>query len=626
MPNKYIYTDGRNTKSVDVIRDSFDFVEAMKESKDGDLYAKVAAVFRAMNLTADTLANMSFAITKNGEDFDTSADWQNKVGFMPKPQELLRLWRMSLFMYNIAYGRMISTKQYKGRAVAQELVYVVPSTMKIATDENSGTIQYIQREVNGIAKERYTFPNDKSLVRFWRMDHTTELLPSDNSEFVALTQAAGILYSADWWTQNYFSRGAIRPTVLAVKGMVLGDKKDDLQSSWAKFMRGLGRSWSELSKIINAETMDVKQIGDGLGDIKNSPVYRQAIENVAIASGMPLSLLLANSANYATAQTEYAGWFRDTITPWANWMAEAMNEQLFRPLGLKFEFRPEASEPAQEEEVKRAQAFQTYANALAGHPQALSLAAQIVGIDLPVGVEYTDLDKVIEPPAPVVDPLQQDPAIPDMTAKAWEELDNWKTKAVRYAKRGKPVTFEFKTEHVTDSIAELVRTRLLYAATPDEVKSAFDVDANFEKRVGFSVTNNLYKESDSEIKMLADALNRAADAPEKRDDMLSIKADNVTINNDEAVKAMTAMTKAFEEMKAASQQIVVNVPEQAAPTVTVNVPEQSAPIVNVTNAVNPTPVTVENKVTVPPIKFPEPAREATITTNGRGEKIIKVKQ
>ena len=509
MPNnKYIFTDGHNAKTVDAINDSWDFVEAMKQAGNAELYAKVAAVFRAMNLTADAVANMPFALVKGGEDFDTSADWQNKVGFMPKPQELIRLWRLSLFMSNKAYGRMITTKEYKGKALSRELVYVVPDTMEIITNEDTGTIDRIQRKINGRDKESYSFPRDRNLVRFWRLDHTTELLPSANSEFMALANAAGILHAADWWTELYFRRGAIRPLLVALKGMVMGDKKEELQSSWSRFMRGLGNSWAELSKVINAETMEVKQIGDGLGDIKDSPVYRQAIENVAMASGIPLSLLLSNSASYATAQSEYSAWFRDSITPWSKWIAEVLNDQLFRDMGYTFEFRTEQAEPSQEEEVQRAQAFSVYVSALAGHPKALSIAAQIVGIDLPADMDYEELDEKSEEPKepekePVTKPMDMEetdePEEEPMTAKAWEELDNWKTKATRYAKRGKPVTFEFVTESIGNSTADLIRKRLQFAGTPEEVKAAFDV-------------GKVETVEPSEIKLLADALNKAAEA------------------------------------------------------------------------------------------------------------------
>ena len=72
------------------------------------------------NLSAEAIANVPFAVLKGDQEFDTSDDWQNKVGFLPNIRELLRLWRLSLFMTNSAYGFM------EGNRVSKNLRYVVP--------------------------------------------------------------------------------------------------------------------------------------------------------------------------------------------------------------------------------------------------------------------------------------------------------------------------------------------------------------------------------------------------------------------------------------------------------------------------------------------------------------------
>jgi hypothetical protein len=502
---KYIYTDGRNTKAVDFgspIRDSWDFVEAMEGGVESDLYARVASVNRAMNLTADATAALPFAVMKGGQDVDTSSEWVNAIGIMPKPKDLIRQWRLSLFMTNTAYARIDRTNAVKSR-----LFYVIPQTIRPIV--KSGALSHFERWVDGVRVDEYKADDYKKFVYFFRQDHTTELLPSANTEYKALANSAGILYASDWWTRNYFERGAVKPTVLAVKGMVMGDKREEMQTAWGKFVRSLGTRFSELAKVINAETMDIKQIGDGLGDIKDSPVYKQSIENIAMASGIPLSLLLANSANYATAQMEYAAWYRDSITPWAYWMQEIMNDQIFEPRGYHFEFRPEQAEPSQEEEVQRAGAFQTYVNS--GIP--LHIAAQIVGIDLPAGMEYEDLkpDEPEEPepvppqlqPIEEVEEIEEEDDDDEMTMKAWDELDTWRKKAIRYAKRGKPVTFEFTVEHIPVEFADTIRKRLEYVGTPDEVRSAFEVKT--------SEVIEEVKEPSDELKALADAINKAVE-------------------------------------------------------------------------------------------------------------------
>ena len=490
--DKIMLTHGGSLKAVDEINDSWDFVEAMKDIKDIDLYAKVAAVYRAANLTADATSNMPFAVMKGDQDIDTSDQWTNVIGVMPNPRELIRLWRMSLFFTNTAYARLAKTN-----AIKRRLWYVAPHTMRIETDPVNGEVSEIIR-----GEKEHFKPDDKSLLKMWRLDFTTELLPSPNTEFLAMSQAAGILLSADFWTQNYFRNGAVKPTVVAIKGAVGTDKKDELQSAWAKFMRGLGKRFSDLAKVINADAMEVKQLGDGLGDIKDSPVYKQAIENIAMASGMPLSLLLANSANYATAQAEYAAWFRDSITPWAMWMAEELNYQIFQPAGLYFEFRPEAAEPSQQEEVERASAFSTYVSS----GLLPSIAAQLVGLDLPAGIEYEDLDPdepepVQTPPTdtqPVEEMSDTDTPEPDktepmkaMSFDAWQELDIWKRKATKAQKRGEDLPVEFVCRHIPAAIAEPIR---------DALKAG---------RIEFDVKRD---EPHDDIKQLADALNNAADA------------------------------------------------------------------------------------------------------------------
>lgn len=472
---KNLIASGGQIKSVDFgIRDSWDFVEAMKETSED--YYKVAAVYRAMNLTADATASIPFAVMKGSEEVDTSAKWKNTVGIMPNPKDLIKNWRLSLFTTNTAYARLAKTNSIKKR-----LFYVVPDTIEIVTDKKTGMISGYKRKLDGVVVDKWG-ADDKNFIHMLRTDHTTELLPSANTQLNALANAAGILYSADWWTKNYFMNGAVRPTVLAVKGMPTSEKKNELQDSWSRFMRGIGKGISDLSKLINAESMDVKQIGDGLGDIKDSPVYVQAIENIAMASGIPKTVLMSDSANYATAQTDYAMWFRDSLTPWAYWMQEQMNEQIFTPMGLYFEFRPEQSEPAQEEEVARASAFSQYVTS----GIKPSLAAQIVGIDLPAGVEYEDLDEQDEPTEDTPEDTTEDTAEGEdtqmgddmstdvkMSAKAWEELSIWKRKAERRQKREQSLDFDFSVEFIPAHIADTIK-----AGLEDGDLSVFDIKAD----------------------------------------------------------------------------------------------------------------------------------------------------
>jgi hypothetical protein len=103
--------------------------------------------------------------------------------------------------------------------------------------------------------------------------------------------------------------------------------------------------------------------------------------------------------------------------------------------------------------------------------------------------------------------------------------------------------------------------------------------------------------SDPDIVILAEALREAAKAvsvtPQEKKDMLTVKADNVTISNPDAATALDRMSAALERMS-----VVVNVPQQDAPVVNITNPITVEPA-SVTVTAIPAP-TVENKITVKP--------------------------
>ena len=173
MPKtNYFYTDGKALKNIDLPQypdSAWNFITEEPDQHDTDLYSRVAAVFRAINLSADVLASVPFALVKGKTDFDTSENWENKVGFMPNPGELFRLWRMSLFMTNTAYGFMDGNKQIR------DLRYIVPSTIEPIVTSKDGLLGF-KRTIGNVSTP-YSL-KDKKIVWLWRHDYTTELLPS----------------------------------------------------------------------------------------------------------------------------------------------------------------------------------------------------------------------------------------------------------------------------------------------------------------------------------------------------------------------------------------------------------------------------------------------------------------
>ena len=380
----YIMTDGANTKALnpfdlDSNPEAWTWLSNAPEREIDNIFYKVAASFRAVNKRAVAASNVPFAIMKGEEPFDDSTAWENKVKFLPKPKDLIKRISLSLTFKNAAYllqGRDV-LHQTKG------LHFLVPTTITPIVSPSIGDVDYYERNINGRV-ERIA-PTDPKLIKIWLLDHTTELLPSKHTAVDAIFNSAGSLYFADLFIKNFYERGGVKPTVLALKGAVFNERREDIERGWSKFLRNLSRF---SSKIFNAETMDVKPIGAGVDDLKNNEVYRQAIENIALGIGMPTSHLLSDWDSYATATVDYMMWQRDDIFPLCEAIAEDLNLQIFTPMGLRLEFLTEISDSETQDPVAQATAYQTFVDT----GMLASVAAKIVGLEMPDGIEYEELD------------------------------------------------------------------------------------------------------------------------------------------------------------------------------------------------------------------------------------------
>ena len=495
MDKQYLFTDGKEVKNIlfpNLPDEAWHFYSGAPEGDEVDLYASVAAVYRAANLNADTLAGLPFAIVnKAGNDIDTSDDWQNVVGFMPNPKELIRLWRLSMFATNSAYAFRETRKG------VDKYRYIVPTSIEPVFDKAFPfDLSGFKRTVGTVS---FTIPlSENRLFYMWRRDHTTELLPSKHTELTALLKAAGVIYYQDYFAEAFLKRGGILPTMLMVDGVPSPDERERIEKAWDKITRGV---YKYLGKIFNAKTVEPKTIGQGMEALRDTELYESKLSDIAMAAGMPLSLLKANSANFATARVEQLQWFNHSIIPWSEFFAEVMNEQLFEPLGYRFMFKPEITDEGTEDEAKRAGAYRAYVDS----GMRPSVAAQLVGIEMPDNMEYEELDESYDPDKEdeqesdnestmgeaddVETPeIEEEKAVRSVdiiqnstteyyftpSMEQYRELELWQTMAFRKCKRQEDLSFEFECKVIPDFVASVFVERLVGCETEDDIKAAFD--------------------------------------------------------------------------------------------------------------------------------------------------------
>lgn len=517
----YFLTDG--IKTVPFEGGTWDFINMVANGtvKDNVFYARVAAVFQAINKTSKAVSNVPFALVDiaTGDDYDVSWAWENKVKLLPRPKDLIRRVQQSIIMTNMGYLRM-------GKNVLRQpkkLHFVIPDTIKVNTD-SMGDLENLQRVVSGQIVTTYA-PEDYDLLRFWWLDEKTELIPTKDTEFRAAMNAAEILYYADFFTANFYKRGGIKPTLIAMKGMVTPDKVKEEESAWDIFLRGIKRGLKNV-RTFNAESMDVRSFGDGLGDLKETPVYKQALENVSMALGMPFSIMISNASNFATAEVENAQWHEDSIYPRIEFICDIFNDQLFTAMGLRMEPRPENNDDGKDE-AQRTQAFSGFGAAFGVYPDAETFlgASAHFGFELDddmtsaVTAYYADKKKQADAASQRITPLPtstpgqtdsvagaQDVPYTEQSSKAWQptidelnELRVWRDVALRRFKKSESLEFDYQPHYggLPANLVVGIKSALLKCSSEAEIKNVFLFDDQAHT-------------SDNDIRYLADAITELA--------------------------------------------------------------------------------------------------------------------
>lgn len=450
-------------------------------------WRRVPWLFRAVEMRANAVGSAPWRLMRGETEFDHSATWANNVGILPNPQHLLWLTEAALTIWGQSY-----IWRERNRIKALGLRYVVPSTIEPELDETAGLLGFWRSL--GTARR---FVDIETLVYLWRLDPTIELGPPTGSPVTAAMSAAGVLFAVDQFAAAFVNRGAIKATMITVEGNPDEDEKKRLRSWWQRAVTGIQNAFS--SNVFSAIVKPVV-VGEGLESLANSELTAARREDIATALGIPQTLLFSTGAGGlgggGVVMQDERHFYDKTVRAECDFIAGVLNEQLWQPMGLRMEFLLDTLDVFQEDEVQRATSFKTYVDA--GLPK--SLVAEMVGLELPDGWDYDDLDEEDEPEPvammPVqsgVMPEQSDPEPDDEDDEDEDrkaiiaDLQRWRRKSV---KRGRLADFD------SDAIP---------TETMDAIKAAPDWLAALDAAIGTDSETKAPKEPD---RAAEDALRR----------------------------------------------------------------------------------------------------------------------
>jgi hypothetical protein len=208
-------------------------------------------------------------------------------------------------------------------------------------------------------------------------------------------------------------------------------------------------------------------------------VDTHAIQNIAWAFDIPKTVLTADSANRATADTEYRTFVDHTLVPRCKYYESVLNPYLAE-FNQRIEFAPEELPELQVDESDRSDSLGKLVTA--GIP--LRAALDILGYDLSEEAE-AELDKaerekeenkkkmekqLEEKPDPN-NPNGQDPSQAQDETKA--DLDKWFRKAMKKLKMGESPVVPFESTAIPANLQASIGEGLKSAKTEDDLKAIY---------------------------------------------------------------------------------------------------------------------------------------------------------
>lgn len=211
---------------------------------------------------------------------------------------------------------------------------------------------------------RDTVPLDK-MVYIWEPNEESEIAPGSSDGEAAL-KASGLLYAINEMANRYMKSGGVPITAVKVPSAVSEDERQKIGGWFERMAVGFRQAFKFL--VVSDKT-EFETIGSQMKDIQATELTDSQRKEVAVALGVPPTVIDGTAANFATADAAYFSFMADTIIPEVEFLEPLLNEQLYSRLGLRLRFKPDELEIMQTSQLQQAERAQ----ALTGGKQVISV-------------------------------------------------------------------------------------------------------------------------------------------------------------------------------------------------------------------------------------------------------------
>ena len=411
------------------------------------LYKAVSWSFRCVQLRSDAVSAVPFSVYKDSDDGKGEVEYTD---FDLDMETLLRDTESFLCLYGASYW-------YKRRnQVTVKAIQILNSGTVEPIIDPADVTKGIQGFRQSIGPPRVYKPKQIVYFRYW---HPSEDLMPGVCPASASGMPASLVKNQNLWASRFFENGAVPCIVLQSDKQLAPKDRKELRTGWERFTRGVRNAWRT---VVLHKGVTAQVVSPPVAEMAMSELMQGSKEQIASAYGVPLAMLDESAANRATAEIHRLSFWTETIIPECMFLARVLNDQLFKPMGLRFEFHYNKIEAVQQHEAQKAKAYSSMMKEVNSGVASNIITvdeARAVMNDLLVKMCLPELGdtapEIIEPVVEVVEPAGEtdkpDVKPPDDSKAFWSEMKRWKVKSIRVG-----TVADFETEIIPENLKALI--------------------------------------------------------------------------------------------------------------------------------------------------------------------------
>jgi len=414
-------------------------------------YALVPWLFRAVCWRANQVSRFPFSLMSGEDDVADQPAYESMLKNFRK-----RLWMLEAQLCLTGASYELLEANERGRNITPRTLLSLFVTPRY---DSRGLIFFQFSNVNQ-ADIPATIPLDRMLW-WWRPNFTSEIMPGP-CEAQAALGAASMLYALDSFSAAFFNRGAVPVTIAELPPNMQPADKEEFQN-WIN--RAVGGVRNAFKILAVRGGIKATVIGSRVRDTEAPELTVLQRDNVAVAMGVPPSVIDGRSSDDSNSRSEKVAAITDTIIPEIGIIFERYNDQLFSQFDLELVAHPEKLDIMQTVQLEQAQ---TLKDLTGGKPIMTTDEARDW-----LNMEPMEETEKPEPSPPVTPfPTQGQPVPPEQITKA---LAEWRRASIDNIRAGGVFVLPSVPNIIPDSLALPINAAL------ENCKSAADVRAAFER-------------------------------------------------------------------------------------------------------------------------------------------------